>query len=109
MTEDDHAGSCPMSQSALIEQSFMEHRNHLLALAAFLDRLDRSAERDAEDDFRLRALLQGVEALLEEEGGRRTRRVQMILSDRNSDLLEARDTQSAYGAASSTPHEGADR
>jgi hypothetical protein len=95
----DHAdGSCPMSQSALIDQSFMEYRNHLIALASFLDRLDRSVDRDAPDDFRMRGLRRAIGELGGDEPGR-VERIQMILSDRDIRLLGERDSQSAFGAA----------
>ena len=35
--------SCPLGQRELIDRYFMEHRNQVLAIAAFLDRMDRSA------------------------------------------------------------------
>ena len=43
-----HAGTSPLSQRELIAEYFMEHRVQVLELAAFLDRLDRARELDAD-------------------------------------------------------------
>ncbi|MFB6372968.1 MAG: hypothetical protein ABEN55_07610 [Bradymonadaceae bacterium] len=90
--------SCLMSQTELLDEYFKQYRNHLLALAAFLDRLDRCAGADAETDFRMRALRKAVEVLPQSDGTR-AERVQMILSDLDVELLDECDTQSAHGAA----------
>ncbi|WP_027481203.1 hypothetical protein [Deinococcus pimensis] len=93
-----HAGTCPLSQTRLLDDSFMEHRAQVLAVAAFLDRLDRSRDQDAGGDFRLTALREALHVLTESEGGR-VGRVQMLLSDRDVRLLEERDRQNALGAS----------
>ena len=89
--------SCPLTQQQLIDEFFIEYRAQVLAIAAFLDRLDRAAARDAEGEFRYRAFREAVAALTSGEGGR-AKRVQMILSDPRLDLLDERDRQSAFGA-----------
>ncbi len=94
---DRYANTCPLSQKQLLDEYFMEHRAQVLALAAFLDRFERSAERNAEDDFRMNAFRDAL-ALLLESGPERARRVQLAMSDRNLDLMDERDGQSAYGA-----------
>ncbi len=91
-------GTCPLSQRQLIEAFFIEHRTKILDLAAFLDRLDRSVDKNAEDDFRFLALREALNEL-RSDGPGRVQRVQMILSDQNTTLLEERDQQSAFGAA----------
>ena len=92
------AGTCPMTQKELIDEFFIEHRTKILDIAGFLDRLDRSSARDAEDDFRFVAFREALGAL-QTEGPGRAERVQMILSDLNSELLEERDQQGAFGAS----------
>lgn len=99
---DRYARTCPLSQKQLLDESFMEHRAQVLALAAFLDRFERSAHPNAEDDFRIDAFRDALQVLVS-EGPERARRVQMVLSDLNVDLLEARDQQSAYGASAHRP------
>ena len=92
-----HTGTSPLTQRELITEYFMEHRVQVLELAAFLDRLDRAREIDADDDFRLRSIRAALAVLVDGDGDR-TERVQMIFSDPRSELLEELDTQSAKGA-----------
>jgi len=95
---DHYQDTCPMPQSELIAEYFMEYRAQLLDVAAFLDRMDRSVEQDGEDDFRYQALLESIQVLADGQPGR-VERMQMILSDQDTRLLEERDSISAYGAA----------
>lgn len=95
---DPYARTCPLSQKQLLDEYFMEHRAQVLALASFLDRFDRSHDRNAEHDFRMEAFREALTVLLA-DGPERARRVQMAMSDQNLDLLEVRDGQSAYGAS----------
>jgi hypothetical protein len=90
--------SCPLGQRELIDQYFFEHRSKVLDLAAFLDRLDRARDLDAEDDFRLVALRETLRVLSEEPGPDRLERIQLILSDTRLELLDALDVKSAVGA-----------
>ena len=91
-------GVCPLSQRQLIEEYFIEHRTKILDIAAFLDRFDRASAHDAEDDFRMHAFRQALQALLSPGGSSRMYAVQMLLSDPRTDLLEALDRKSAFGA-----------
>lgn len=94
-----HADTCLLTQAQLLDSSFMEHRAHLLALAAFLDRLERArGAATAGEDFRLQALRGALQELTSPESGRVVR-AQMRLSDQNLELLDLRDSQSAYGAS----------
>ncbi len=68
-----------------------------LLLAAFLDRLDRASQRDAEDDFRLTAFRQALQALCDADPAR-LQTVQMIFSDPTVELLPQLDRKSAFGA-----------
>jgi hypothetical protein len=92
-----HAGTSPLTQHELIDEYFMEHRVKVLDLAAFLDRLDRARELDAEDDFRLRSVRDALAVLASGEEDR-VQRVQMIFSDPNTELLPSLDQKSAKGA-----------
>lgn len=96
-----HNDTCPLTQRQLVDEYFMEHRNQVLEIAAFLDRMDRSVDRNAEDDFRSVALRRSLHELCSREPGR-VERIQMILSDTTTDLRVERDRQGAYGAASPT-------
>ena len=92
------ADTCPLSQQKLIDEFFIEHRTKILDIAGFLDRMDRSVDKNGEGDFRLRAFREALRVLSEEEVGR-AERVQMVLSDRNTELLDERDQQGAFGAS----------
>jgi hypothetical protein len=95
---DHYTGSCPMTQQELINQYFMDHRTKLLDIAAFLDRMDRSVERNAGEDFRLVAFRRALEVLTSSSPAR-VEKIQMLLSDPNVELLDERDQQSAFGAS----------
>jgi hypothetical protein len=92
-----HPGISPLTQRELIDEYFMEERVKVIDLAAFLDRLDRARERDADDDFRLRSIRDALAVLAGDDAGR-VQRVQMIFSDPRSELLEELDQKSAKGA-----------
>jgi hypothetical protein len=98
MPSDSALGASPLTQSQLVEEYFIEHRTKILDIAAFLDRLDRAAVKDAAGDFRLRAFLSALEALRESNGETRMHKVQMLLSDPRTDLLPELDRKSAFGA-----------
>lgn len=90
--------TCALSQKQLVDEFFIEHRTKILDLAAFLDRMERSVRKDAADDFRFLAFKKAL-GVLTSDGPQRAKRVQMVLSDPTSELLQERDTQGAYGAA----------
>src|SRR4051794_2285437 len=92
-----HAGTSPLTKAELVDRYFMEHRVQVLDLAAFLDRVARAREQDAEDDFRMRSLREAVAVLSDGEADR-VLRVQMIFSDPSTELLESLDQKSAKGA-----------
>lgn len=92
----------PLTQRQLIDEYFMEHRTKVLDVAAFLDRLDRAAERDAEDDFRYVAFRETLRELVS-DAPNRVERVQMILSDRTTEPLAELDRKAAYGASIRQP------
>jgi hypothetical protein len=92
-----HTGTGPLTQRELLNEYFMEERVKVIDLAAFLDRMDRAREIDAEDDFRLRSIRDALVVLAGEDGNR-VQRVQMIFSDPRTDLLDELDQKSAKGA-----------
>ncbi|MCH2140843.1 MAG: hypothetical protein MK100_07395 [Phycisphaerales bacterium] len=92
MTESE---SCPLTHREAIDLWFLENRAKVLDIAAFLDRLDRTG--DPEDDFRIAALRNALSLLIDGQGDR-TRRIQLLLSDRSSEPIEAAPTQGAFGA-----------
>ena len=90
-------GACPLSQRDLIEGFFMEHRAQIIDIAAYLDRLDRSLNHDAERDFRFLAIRKAMHELGSDEPGR-VERILMHLSDPVVELMDTRDRQNALGA-----------
>jgi hypothetical protein len=96
----DQSSTCPLTQRQLVEEYFIEHRTKILDIAAFLDRFDRAAECDAQDDFRIVAFRSALHALLADDGPTRMHTVQMLLSDPRNDLLDQLDRKSAFGAYS---------
>ncbi len=70
---------------------FLEHRAKLLDVAAFLDRLDRAKPMTDSIDFREAALKKAVSILIDGDG-HRARRVLELLSDCTVEI-----PQSAHG------------
>ena len=91
------AVSCPLTQRQLIDEYFMEHRTKVLDIAAFLDRLERAAVRDAEDDFRFVAFRETLRELTSATPGR---------VERTSEPLAELDRKAAYGASIRTVDSG---
>ncbi len=92
-----YTGTCPLTQKQLIDEYFMEHRTKILDIAAFLDRMDRSVQRNAEDDFRIVAFREALSVLCS-AASERVELVQMIFSDPTTEPLEQLDSKSAFGA-----------
>lgn len=101
-----YENTCPMSQHDLIEEYFMEYRAQLLDVAAFLDRMERSVDKNGEDDFRFKALLEAIDILAGDDP-QRVERMQLVLSDQDTRLLEERDSVSAFGAVGDEPRKRA--
>lgn len=86
----------PLTATQLVDEYFIENRNRLIEVAAFLDRLDR-ADPAVHADFRVRALAEAITVL----AGRSTTRVQDIqrlMSDPRTEPLPALDRKGAVGA-----------
>ena len=89
-------GSSPLSARELVDEYFIENRTRLLEIAAFLDRLDRTDPSYAATDFRMKAFLEALEALLRAD--HRLDHIQMLLSDPSTETLARLDRKSAVGA-----------
>ena len=88
-------GTCPLTAGQIIEEYFIENRTRLLELAAFLERLDRSA--DAREDFRMTAFHQALEVLASNAPDK-MEQIQFIFSDLTIEPRKTLDTKSASGA-----------
>jgi hypothetical protein len=87
----------PLTPTELVDEYFIENRNRLLELAAFLDRIDRAGAGAGGNDFRMQVLREGV-AALSSGGADRVHRIQMLLSDPTTEPLPALDRKGAVGA-----------
>jgi hypothetical protein len=86
----------PLSPLQLVDEYFIENRNRLIEVAAFLDRLDR-ADPAVRDDFRVRALSDAI-AVLASDSPTRVRDIQMLMSDPRTEPLPMLDRKGAVGA-----------
>ena len=87
-----------MTADQVVEAYFLEHRGKLIDIAAFLDRVDRAAAGgDVSDDFRLKALHEGLK-LVADGKPERARRLLEHLSDPTTEPIPEAHTKSAAGA-----------
>jgi hypothetical protein len=86
-----------LSASQIADEYFIENRNRLLEIAAFLDRLDRADPARSERDFRLQAFTDAL-AILASRAPGYLRQIQMLLSDPSTEPIETLDRKSALGA-----------
>jgi hypothetical protein len=87
----------PLTATQLVDEYFIENRNRLLEIAAFLDRIDRADPAVAANDFRMRVFAEAVAALTA-AAPVRLAHIQMLLSDPDATPLEALDRKGAVGA-----------
>jgi hypothetical protein len=87
----------PLSGVQLVDEYFIENRNRLIEVAAFLDRLDRTDATVARKDFRVQALA-GAIRVLGTDSPNRVRDIQVLMSDPRTEPLAALDRKGAVGA-----------
>ena len=87
----------PLTLKELTDEYFIENRNRVLEIAAFLDRLDRADPAGRARDFRLQACAEARRILA---GGQPDclMRVQLLLSDPTTEPIDVLDRKSAQGA-----------
>ena len=88
----------PTSQE-VIDRYFLEHRAKLIDIAAFLDRIDRTANaRPAQNDHRIAALFGAIDVLCDGRANR-AGRILTIFSDGSTELPQsAEGIKGASGA-----------
>ena|SRR5256885_15906145 len=90
--------TCPLTAGQIIDEYFIENRTRLLEVAAFLERIDRSANGgDAHEDFRMTAFHRALHVLASNATDK-MEQIQFIFSDLTIDPREKLDTKSASGA-----------
>jgi hypothetical protein len=96
---DTQKPTCPLNQTQVTDQYFLEHRAKLLDLAAFLDRVERAIPdgRQGTEDFRLRALRHAMAILLDGKP-ERARRVLEAMSDPTVEPIAKAPGKGAAGA-----------
>jgi hypothetical protein len=87
----------PLSPAELVDEYFIENRNRIVEVAAFLDRLDRADPSIAARDYRVRALADAI-AVLSSASPTRVQDIQLLLSDPTTDPRPALDRKGAVGA-----------
>lgn len=103
----DPVYSHPQSRTRVIDSWFLEHRARLIDIAAYLDRLDRSAPDSEKPDFRDTAFRQALDILTDGKP-ERARRVLLLLSDHSTDLPQsAAGMKGASGAPKVLSNEAA--
>ena len=103
-TSPDPAPTSPLTRPQVIDRYFLEHRAKVLDLAAYLDRLERSAgdrETTSEGDFREAALRDAI-ALLIDGQPHRAKRILERLSDPTTEPLDKAPSKGALGAYASS-------
>jgi hypothetical protein len=88
----------PLTAVQLVDEYFIENRNRIIEVAAFLDRLDRVDPDIANQDFRVKALHQALELALAGSATGRVREIQLLMSDQDDRPLAALDRKGAVGA-----------
>ena len=86
----------PLSATQLVDEYFIENRNRVLEVAAFLDRIDRADAVTGARDFRMQAFNEALAAVCQGDG--RLERIQLLLSDPTTEPLPALDRKGAVGA-----------
>ena len=87
----------PLSAREITDEYFIENRNRLLEIAAFLDRLDRADPGRSSRDFRFRAFADALAVLAGGSPGY-VMQIQMLFSDPTLEPIAALDRKSAQGA-----------
>ena len=95
--------TCPMSRADVIDTYFMEHRAKLIDIAAFLDRVERAIEDAASDDVRVAALRQAAGILIDGDGDR-AQRILDLFSDHTTEPIERAHTKGAIGVDPNGPY-----
>jgi hypothetical protein len=86
-----------MTATQLVDEYFIENRNRVIEVAAFLDRLDRADAAAADGDFRMQALAEAL-TVLASGSPNRVRDIQLLLSDPTTEPLPTLDRKGAVGA-----------
>ena len=87
----------PLGPKDLTDEYFIENRNRILEIAAFLDRLDRADPARHARDFRVRAFLEALKVLASDRP-EYLAQIQALFSDPTTEPISALDRKNAQGA-----------
>jgi hypothetical protein len=90
------SAKCPLSATELVDEFFIENRNRLIEIAAFLDRLDRADPTVAANDFRMQAFTDAL-TMLQSGSPTRVADIQTLMSDPTTEPLATLDRKGAIG------------
>lgn len=83
-----------MTRQQVLDLYFLDARNKLVELGAFLDRVDRA---EGKDDFRLKAIYAALEELTSNRK-EKARNVLLAFSDPTTEIMPAAPAKTACGA-----------
>ena len=86
----------PLSAREVVDEYFIENRNRLIEIAAFLDRLDRADPTVAANDFRMQAFIDAL-TMLQSGSPTRVADLQTLMSDPTTEPLGTLDRKGAIG------------
>lgn len=87
----------PLGPKEITDEYFIENRNRILEIAAFLDRLDRADPARHARDFRMRAFAEALK-ILAADHPEYLAQIQLLLSDPTTEPIPVLDRKSAQGA-----------
>ena len=83
-----------MTRQQVLDLYFLDARNKLVELGAFLDRIERA---EGKEDFRLKAIYAALEELTSDKK-EKARSVLLAFSDPTTDIIPLATTKAACGA-----------
>ena len=88
-----------LSKKKIIDTYFLEHRAKLIEIAAFLDRIDRSADDNKNEDFRLNAFIDGLKIIIDKKSNRAKRLLELFSDKTTKPIASAAHNKGVYGAS----------
>lgn len=92
----DSSKPSPLSRTQVADLYFLDHRAKIIDIAAFLDRYDRADADTGDVDFRMVACRKAIELLLDGQGNRAAR-VLDLMSDPGTEPIDQAGMKGACG------------
>jgi hypothetical protein len=94
-----------MMRAEVIDTYFMEHRAHIIDIAAFLDRVERAGTSDDAEDFREVSFRQAL-SILSDGKPQRAARILSLLSDQTTEMAQSAEGMKGASGAPIPPATG---